>query len=109
MRNEVHVAYLRKQLEDVYMAQNESVDVYVTRIKDLKEQLENIDENVFERAIEIFATTLHLVVNGNPNMYAFDEVVSLHLQEEQCREKQVWFSCRFIKIKASIFLFHSFL
>ena len=43
-RNEACVAYLRKQLEDVYMAENESVHVYVTRIKYLKEQLANIDE-----------------------------------------------------------------
>ena len=38
VHNEAHVAYLRKQLE------NESMDVYVTHIKDLKEQLANINE-----------------------------------------------------------------
>jgi hypothetical protein len=41
--NEACVAYLEKQLEDVYMAKNETIDLYITCIKDLKEQLGNID------------------------------------------------------------------
>ena len=89
VRNEARVAYLRKQLEDVYMAENESVDVYVTRIKDLKEQLENIDEIISNTSLvstllkglpesfQSFATTICLVSKGNTDMYAFDEVVSL--------------------------------
>jgi hypothetical protein len=32
-----------------------------------------------------FATTLRLVAKENPNIYTFDEVVSLLLQEEQLR------------------------
>ena len=97
VRNEARVAYLRKQLEDVYMAENESVDVYVTRIKDLKEQLANIDEIISNTSLvstllkglpesfQSFATTIRLVAKGNTDMYAFDEVVSLLLQEEQSR------------------------
>ncbi|KAH6555873.1 hypothetical protein KP509_1Z221200 [Ceratopteris richardii] len=85
------------QLEDVCMAENESVDVYVTCIKDLKEQLANIDEIILDASListllkglpesfQSFATKLRLVAKGNPNIYAFDEVVSLLLQEEQSR------------------------
>ena len=97
VRNEARVAYLRKQLEDVCMAENETMDVYVTCIKDLKDQLANIDELIPDASListllkglpesfQSFATTLRLVAKGNPNMYTFDEVVSLLLQEEQSR------------------------
>ena len=86
VRNEARVAYLTKQLEDVCMAESESMDVYITRIKDLKEQLANIDEIIpnlslistllksLPESFQSFATTLRLVAKGNPNMYTFDEV-----------------------------------
>ncbi|MCO5570436.1 hypothetical protein L7F22_024158 [Adiantum nelumboides] len=86
-----------RQLEEMHMAEGESVDVYVTKIKDLKEQLANIDEIISDNSLisallkglsdsfQSFATTLRLVAKGNPNMYTFDEVVSLLLQEEQSR------------------------
>ena len=60
VRNEARVAYLRKQLEDVCMAENETMDVYVTCIKDLKEQLANIDELILDASL---ITTLR---NGLP-------------------------------------------
>lgn len=97
VRNEARVAYLRKQLEEMHMAEGASIDVYVTKIKDLKEQLANIDEIIpdislmstllkgLSDSFQSFATTLRLVAKGNPNMYTFDEVVSLLLQEEQSR------------------------
>ena len=79
------------------MAENESVHVYVTRIKDFKEQLANIDEIILNTSListllkglpgsfESFATTIRLVAKGNTDMYAFDDIVSLLLQEEQSR------------------------
>ena len=85
--NEARVAYLRKQLEDVYMTENELVDVYVTHIKDVKEKLANIDEIILNTSLismllkrllesfQIFATTIRLFSKGNTDIYAFDEVV----------------------------------
>ena len=97
VHNEAHVAYLRKQLENVCMAENDSVDMYVTCIKDFKEQLANIDDIIsnvslvstllkgLPESFQNFATTLRLVAKGNQEMYAFDDVVLLLLQEEQSR------------------------
>ena len=38
-RNEAHVAYLRKQLESKHMEEGDSMDIFLTNIKDLKEKL----------------------------------------------------------------------
>ena len=38
-RNEARVAYLRKQLESEHMNKGDSIDNFLTKIKDLKEQL----------------------------------------------------------------------
>ena len=39
VRNEARVAYLRKQLESEHMNEGDSMDNFLTKIKDLKEQL----------------------------------------------------------------------
>ena len=38
VRNEAHVAYLRKQLESEHMNEGDSMDSFLTKIKDFKEQ-----------------------------------------------------------------------
>ena len=43
-RNEARVAYLRKQLESEHMNEGDSMDSFLTKIKDLKEQLISTDE-----------------------------------------------------------------
>ena len=39
VRNEARVAYLRKQLESEHMNEGDPMDSFLTKIKDLKEQL----------------------------------------------------------------------
>ena len=36
-RNETHVVYLRKQIESKHMEEGDSMDIFLTKIKDLKE------------------------------------------------------------------------
>ena len=43
-RNESRVAYLRKQLESEHMNEGDSMDSFLTKIKDFKEQLISADE-----------------------------------------------------------------
>ena len=43
-RNEACVAYLQKQLEYEHMNEGDSMDSFLTKIKDLKEQLVCVDE-----------------------------------------------------------------
>ena len=43
-RNEARVAYLRKQLESEHMNEGDSMDTFLTKIKDFKEQLISADE-----------------------------------------------------------------
>ena len=82
--NESHVAYLHKQLKHQHMNEGDSMDAYLIAIKDLKEQLANIDEDFPDSQLvsstldglpdsyQGFATTLRLVDMGNANYYFFD-------------------------------------
>ncbi|MCO5551694.1 hypothetical protein L7F22_005198 [Adiantum nelumboides] len=91
------VAFLRKKLDDECMSEGESMDAFLTRIKDLREQVINIDEIISDASLtstilcglpdayQSFATTLRLLSKNNPNTYSFDELVALLLQEEQSR------------------------
>ena len=45
-RNEARVAYLRKQLESEHMNEGDSMDSFLTKIKDFKEQLIFADEMI---------------------------------------------------------------
>ncbi|MCO5554452.1 hypothetical protein L7F22_007982 [Adiantum nelumboides] len=97
VRNEARVAFLRKKLDDERMSEGESMDAFLTRIKDLRAQLINIDEIISDASLtstmlsglpdayQSFATTLRLLSKNNPNTYSFDELVALLLQEEQSR------------------------
>ena len=43
-RNEAHVTYLQKQLKSKHMNEGDSIDNFLTKVKDLKEQLIVVDE-----------------------------------------------------------------
>ena len=99
-RNEVRVAYLCKHLESEHMNEGDSVDIFLTKIKDLKEQLISADEvlpdsslvqtvlNGLPDSYQSFASTLQLRMKGNPNALAFEELVSVLLQEDQSRQNR---------------------
>ena len=62
-RNEARVAYLRKQLESEHMNEGDSMDTFLTKIKDLKEQL------IFEDEVLSGSLLLQTVLNGLPDSY----------------------------------------
>ena len=97
-RNEARVAYLQKQLESEQMNEGDSMDNFLTKVKDLKEQLIAADEvlqdstlvqsvlNGLPDSYQSFASTLRLMMKGNPNALSFEELVSVFLQEDQSRQ-----------------------
>jgi transposase InsO family protein len=99
-RNEARVAYLRKQLESEHMNEGDSMDSFLTKIKDLKEQLISADEVIPDSSLvqtvlnglpdsyQSFASTLRLMMKGNPNALSFEELVSVLLQEDQSRQNR---------------------
>ena len=62
-RNESRVAYLRKQLESEHMNEGDSMDTFLTKIKDFKEQLISADEVLSDSSL------VQTVLNGLPNSY----------------------------------------
>ena len=99
-RNEACVAYLRKQLESEHMNEGDSMDTFLTKIKDSKEQLISADEVLSDSSLvhtvlnglpdsyQSFASTLRLMMKGNPNALSFEESVSILLQEDQSRQNR---------------------
>ena len=95
-RNEARVAMLKRQLEETRMQEGESMDAFLTKIKDFKEQLLNIDEVISDKQLvskvlaalpdsyQGFATTIRLLTRGKES-FSFDELISLLLQEFQSR------------------------
>ena len=77
------------------MLEGDSIDEYLTRVKDLREQLINIDEILSDSYLDqivlrglldscqSFGTTLRLLANNSPNAFTFDNLVGLLLNEEQ--------------------------
>ena len=62
-RNEARVAYLRKQLESEHMNEGDSMDSFLTKIKDFKEQLISADEVLSDSSL------VQTVLNGLPDSY----------------------------------------
>ena len=99
-KNESHVAYLRKQLESEHMNEGDSMENFLTKIKDFKEQLISADEVLSDSSLvqtvlnglpdsyQSFASTLCLMMKGNPNSLSFEELVSILLQEDQSRQNR---------------------
>ena len=100
VRNEARVAYLRKQLESEHMNEGDSMDNFLTKIKDLKEQLIAADEILPDNSLvqtvlnglldlyQSFASTLRLMMKGDPNALLFEELVTILLQEDQSRQNR---------------------
>jgi len=63
VRNEARVAYLCKQLESEYMNEGDPMDSFLTKIKDLKEQLIAADEILPD------STLVQTILNGLPGAY----------------------------------------
>jgi len=97
VRNEARVAYLRKQLESEHMNEGDSMEKNLTKIKDLKEQLIAANEilpdsslvqtvlNGLPNLYQSFASTLRLMMKGDPNA---EEFVTILLQEDQSRQNR---------------------
>lgn len=62
-RNEANVAYLRKQLESKHMEEGDSMDIFLTEIKDLKEQLIAVGEVIPDSSL------VQTVLDGLPDSY----------------------------------------
>ena len=50
-RNEPRVVMLKQQLEETKMQEGDSMDAFMTKIKDFKEQLLNIDKVIFDKQL----------------------------------------------------------
>ena len=99
-RNEARVAYLRKQLESEHLNEGDSMDNFLTKIKDLREQLIAADEDVLDSSLvqivlnglpdsyQSFSTTLCLLMKGDLNVLSFEELVPILLQEDQSRQNR---------------------
>ena len=99
-RNEANVAYLRKQLESLHMQGGDSMDTFLTEIKDLKEQLIAVGEVISDGSLvqtvldglpdtyQPFASTFRLITKGNPEAIKFDALVAILLQEDQSRQNR---------------------
>ena len=82
------------------MNEGDSMDNFLTKIKDLKEQLIAADEilpdsslvqtllNGLPDSYQSFASTLRLMMKGDPNALLFEELVSILLQEDQSRQNR---------------------
>ena len=82
------------------MNEGDSMDSFLTKIKDFKEQLISADEVLSDSSLvqtvlnglldsyQSFASTLCLMMKGNPNALSFEELVSILLQEDQSRQNR---------------------
>ena len=89
-RNEARVVMLKCQLEETRMQEGESMDAFLTKIKNFKEQLLNIDEVISDNELvskvlaelpdsyQGFATTIRLLTIGKES-FNFHELISLLL------------------------------
>ena len=76
------------------------MDNFLVKIKDLKEQLAIVEEIILYSSLvqiildglpysyQSFASTLRLLMKGNPNAINFDELMDILLQEEQSRQNR---------------------
>lgn len=100
VRNEARVAYLKRQLDHLVMHEGETMDSFITKLKDLREQLISLGEDMTDGSMvtvilngipesyQALASTLRLIMQGNPDSFRFDNLVQILLQEEQSRENR---------------------
>ena len=84
-------AGLRKQLESLHMEEGDSIDNFLTEIKDLKEQFIAVGEAISDGSLvqtildglpnsyQPFASTFRLITKGNPEAIKFDVLVAILL------------------------------
>lgn len=101
VRNGARVAYLKRKLKTLPMLDGDSMDDYLTKVKDLREQLVSVDEIIPDASLvstvlqaipdmyQNVSTTIKLLMKGNPNSITFDELVSVLLHEEQSRHNRI--------------------
>ena len=77
------------------MQEGDSMDIFLTEIKDLKEQLVVVGEVIFDGSLvqsvldglpdsyQPFASTFRLITKGNLEAINFDALVAILLQEDQ--------------------------
>ena len=77
------------------MNEGDSMDSFLRKIKDLKKRLISADEMIPDSSLvqtvlnglpcsyQSFASTLRLMMKGNPNALSFEELVPVLLQEDQ--------------------------
>ena len=82
------------------MNEGDSMDNFLVKIKDLKEQLAAVEEIIPDSSLvqtvldglpdsyQSFASTLRLLMKGNPNAIKFEELMAILLQEEQSRKNR---------------------
>ena len=91
---------LQTPSESEHMNEGDSMDSFLTKIKDLKEQLIAADEilpdsslmqtvlNGLPNSYQSFASTLRLMMKGDPNALLFEDLVTILLQEDQSRQNR---------------------
>ena len=99
-KNAVRVEYLKKQLDKIKIQKGDNIVEHLTKIKDLQEELLNIDEVILEKDIIsktqnslpplylTFQTSLTLSLHANLEPLCFEELVGLLLQEEKSRKNK---------------------
>lgn len=75
------MAYLKRKLEHLPMSEGDSMDDYLMKVKDLKEELAYVVSTVLQAIPNTYqnvATTIRLMMKGKPNATTF-ELVSILL------------------------------
>ena len=82
------------------MQDGDSMEIFLTEIKDLKEQLIGVGEVISNGSLvqtvldglpdtyQPFASTFRLITKGNPEAIKFDALVAILLQEDQSRQNR---------------------
>ena len=99
-RNEAKISYLRKELESKIMQEEDDMNAFLAKIKDLKEQLIFAGEIIADHSLvqtvldalpesyQTFASTWRLVTEDRPDAIKYDTLVNKLLQEAQSRQKR---------------------
>ena len=98
-KNDAKVSFMKRELNDTYMEEDDTMAHHLKKLQDLKEQLLNIDEvtpdadmvnltlDSLSKYYLGFRTSLNLSLRGGANSLTFQELVGLLLQEKQSRKK----------------------
>ncbi|MCO5555974.1 hypothetical protein L7F22_009518 [Adiantum nelumboides] len=99
-RNEAKIALLRKELESKIMNEEDNMDTFLAGVKDINEQLISVGEIILDSSLvqtvldalpdsyQTFASTWQLMNQRNPEVFKFDKVCTLVLQEALSRKNK---------------------